>query len=119
MPYAKAGDVKLYYESAGDGTPFVLHAHDHLSYMPFQVPYFSQFYRIIVFDRRGTGRSDDPPGPWSPADFARDLRGLMDDLGIEQAIVGGNSLGGVISSQFGADYPGRALALVVGHTTPY
>src|SRR5215217_5663331 len=89
MPYAKAGDVKLYYESAGDGTPFVLHAHDHLSYMPFQVPYFSQFYRVIVFDRRGTGRSDDPPGPWTPADLAADVRNLMDALDIGKAIVGG------------------------------
>ncbi|MDP9356877.1 MAG: alpha/beta hydrolase [Chloroflexota bacterium] len=119
MPYANAGDVKLYYESTGEGTPLILHGHGHLNWMIFQVPYFSQFYRVIVFDRRGTGRSDDPPGPWTPADFARDLRGLMDDLGIEQAIVGGNSLGGVISSQFGLDYPDRALALIVGHTAPY
>lgn len=119
MPYANADGVKLYYESAGEGTPLILHGHGHMAWMPFQVPYFSQFYRIIVFDRRGTGRSDDPPGPWTPADFARDLRGLMDDLGIDKAIVGGNSLGGVISSQFGVDYPDRALALIVGHTTPY
>lgn len=119
MPYANADGVRLYYESAGEGTPLILHGHGHMGWMIFQVPYFSQYYRIIVFDRRGTGRSDNPPGPWSPADFARDLRGLMDDLGIEKAIVGGNSLGGVISSQFGLDYPDRALALIVGHTTPY
>jgi len=87
--------------------------------MVFQAPYFSQHYRVITFDRRGTGRSDDPPAPWSIADFARDLRNLMDALDIEKAIVGGNSLGGVISSQFGADYPDRALALIVGHTTPH
>ena len=74
---------------------------------------------MIVFDRRGTGRSDDPPGPWTPADLARDVRNLMDALGIDQAIVGGNSLGGVVSSQFGLDYPDRALALIVGHTVPY
>jgi pimeloyl-ACP methyl ester carboxylesterase len=87
--------------------------------MVFQVPYFSQFYKVIVFDRRGTGRSDDPPGPWTPADLARDLRNLLDALGVERAIVGGNSLGGVVSSQFGLDYPDRALALIVGQTVPY
>lgn len=119
MPYVNADGVRLYYESAGEGLPLILHAHHHMPWMPFQVPYFSQFYRVIVFDRRGTGRSDNPPGPWSPADFARDIRNLMDQLEIEKAIVGGISLGGVTSSQFGIDYPDRALALIVGHTTPY
>lgn len=119
MPYANAGNVKLYYESVGEGTPLILHAHHHRKYLPFQVPYFAQFYRVIVFDRRGTGRSDDPPGPWSAADLARDIRGLMDDLGIDKAVVGGISLGGVVSSQFGLDYPDRSLALIVGHTVPY
>jgi pimeloyl-ACP methyl ester carboxylesterase len=119
LPYAHAGNVKLYYESLGEGTPLILHAHHHRKYLPFQAPYFAQFYRTIVFDRRGAGRSDDPPGPWSTADLARDIRGLMDAHGIEQAIVGGISLGGVVSAQFGLDHPDRALGLVVGHTVPY
>ncbi|HET9016833.1 MAG TPA: alpha/beta hydrolase [Thermomicrobiaceae bacterium] len=119
MPYVDASGVRLYYESAGEGTTLILHGHGHLAWMPFQVPYFSQFYRVIVFDRRGTGRSDDPPGPWSAADLARDIKHLMDALGIERAIVGGASLGGVVSSQFGLDFPDRSLALIVGHTVPY
>jgi 3-oxoadipate enol-lactonase len=119
MPYANAAGIKLYYEVIGEGSPLILHAHHHQSYMPFQVPYFSQFYRVVVFDRRGTGRSDIPPGPWAAADLAADVRNLMDALGIDQAVVGGNSLGGVVSAQFGLDYPDRALALVVGHTVPY
>ena len=53
------------------------------------------------------------------ADFARDLRGLMDALGIERAIVGGSSLGGIITAQFALDYPERVQAIIVGHTTPY
>ena len=119
MPHVDAGGVRLFYESAGEGTPLILHGHGHMGWMVFQVPYFSQFYRVIVFDRRGTGRSDDPPGPWSTADLARDIRNLMDALDIDKAIVGGASLGGVVSSQFGLDYPDRALGLIVGHTTPY
>lgn len=119
MAYAMAGEVRLYYESLGEGTPFILHAHHHRKYLTFQVPYFAQFYRVIVFDRRGTGRSDDPPGPWTAADLARDIRNLMDALEIEKAIVGGISLGGVVSAQFGLDYPERSLALIVGHTVPY
>lgn len=119
MPYANAGGVKLYYERAGEGPTLILQGHGHMSWMVGQVPYFSQFYDVIVFDRRGTGRSDDPPGPWSAADLARDVRNLMDALEIDKAIVGGASLGGVVASQFGLDYPDRALALIVGHTVPY
>jgi pimeloyl-ACP methyl ester carboxylesterase len=119
MPYAINGDVKLYYESAGEGTPLILHAHHHSAYMPFQVSYFSQFYRVIALDRRGCGRSFDPPGPWTATDLARDIRDLMDALEIERAIVGGISLGGVVSSQFGLDFPERTLGLVVAGTVPY
>jgi len=119
VPRIDADGVELFYESLGEGTPLVLQAHDHSPWLFFQAPYFSQFYRVITFDRRGTGRSASPPGPWSMADFARDLRGLLDALGIERAIIGGSSLGGIITAQFGLDYPDRTLALIVGHTVPY
>src|SRR5579875_200087 len=119
MPYADAGGVRLFYETAGVGTPLILQGHALLAWMPFQVPYFSQFFQVVVFDRRGTGRSDNPPEPWTIADFARDVRCLMDVLEIDRAIVGGNSLGGIIAAQFGVDYPDRAHALVIGHTVPH
>ena len=119
MPRVDAGGVELYYESAGEGTPLVLHAHHHSAWMPYQLPYFAQFYRVITFDRRGTGRSACPPAPWTMADLARDVKNLLDALDIERAIVGGASLGGAISCQFGLDYADRALALIVGHTVPY
>jgi pimeloyl-ACP methyl ester carboxylesterase len=119
MPRIDAGGVELYYESLGEGTPLVLQGHDHSPWLFFQAPYFSQQYRFLTFDRRGTGRSADPPGSWTIADFARDLRAFLDALGIERAIVGGSSLGGIITAQFAVDYPGRALALVIGHTVPY
>lgn len=119
MPRIDAGGVELFYESVGEGTPFILQAHHHIAWMPYQATYFSQYYRVITFDRRGTGRSASPDGDWSIADFARDLKHLMDALEIERAIVGGASLGGVIACQFGLDYPERALALILGHTVPY
>ncbi len=119
MPRVMAGDVELYYESVGEGTPFVLQAHDHTPWLFAQAPVFSQRYRVLVYDRRGTGRSASPPGPWSAADLANDLAAFLDALGIERAIVGGSSLGGVVTAQFAVDHPGRALALVIGHTVPY
>jgi pimeloyl-ACP methyl ester carboxylesterase len=119
MPRIDAAGIELFYESVGEGTPLILQAHHHISWMPYQASYFSQYYRVITFDRRGTGRSASPEGDWSIADFARDVAQLMDALDIDRAIVGGASLGGVISCQFGLDYPDRALALILGHTVPY
>jgi pimeloyl-ACP methyl ester carboxylesterase len=47
------------------------------------------------------------------------MRALMDALGIDKAIVGGSSLGGIITAQFAVDYPERLQAMIVGHTQPY
>jgi 3-oxoadipate enol-lactonase len=119
MSRVMAGDVELYYESLGEGTPLVLQGHDHTPWLFGQAPVFSQRYRVLVYDRRGTGRSSSPDGDWSAADLANDLVRFLDALAIERAIIGGSSLGGVITAQFAVDHPERALALVIGHTVPY
>lgn len=119
MPRVTAGPVELYYESLGEGMPMVLQAHDHTPWLFAQAPVFSQRYRFLTYDRRGTGRSSSPRGEWTAADLANDLAAFLDALGIERAIVGGASLGGVVTAQFAVDHPGRALALVIGHTVPY
>ena len=119
MPRIDADGVELFYESLGEGTPLILHGHDHTPWLFFQAPIFSQTYRFITFDRRGTGRSASPAGEWTVADFARDIRNLLDALHIDRAIVGGSSLGGIVSAQFAVDYPERLLGFIVGHTGPY
>ncbi len=119
MPRASADGVELYYESLGEGTPIVFQAHDHTPWLFFQAPVFSQRYRVLTYDRRGTGRSSSPAGDWSAADLAHDLAAFLDAVGIERAIIAGSSLGGVVTAQFGLDHPDRAQALVIGHTVPY
>ncbi len=119
MPRVSAGDLELFYESLGEGTPMVLQGHDHTPWLFGQAPVFSQRYRVLVYDRRGTGRSSSPDGDWTAADLANDLVAFLDALAIERAIIGGSSLGGVITAQLAVDHPERALALIIGHTVPY
>jgi pimeloyl-ACP methyl ester carboxylesterase len=69
--------------------------------------------RVLAFDNRGVGESDQPPGAYGLTDFARDVRELMRELDIEQAHIVGHSLGGMVAEQFALHYPGAALSLVL------
>src|SRR6185436_17147830 len=51
-------------------------------------------FQALVPDNRGTGRSDVPRGPYSMADFADDLAGVLDDADVDKAYVCGISMGG-------------------------
>lgn len=53
-------------------------------------------YRLILPDLRGFGDSDAPDGPYSMDLFADDIVELMNELGIERAVVGGMSMGGYV-----------------------
>jgi pimeloyl-ACP methyl ester carboxylesterase len=68
--------------------------------------------RVLAVDLRGRGKSDAPDGPYDVATHASDVVGLMDELGIERAIVGGHSFGGLISYYLAANHPDRVDRLV-------
>ena len=117
MPTAKVNGINIYYESHGDGFPLVFAygiGGNTTEWEP-QVPVFSQRYRFIVWDPRGHGRSECPPNAdqYTQEIFAQDLKGLLDHLGIQQAYVGGLSMGGGIATRFTFLYPERVAALLV------
>jgi 3-oxoadipate enol-lactonase len=71
--------------------------------------------RILLPDLRGFGDSD-LDGSYSIADLADDVAGLLDQLGIERAVVGGVSMGGYVSLAFAALHARRLLGLVLADT---
>ncbi len=75
-------------------------------------------FQVLVPDNRGTGRSDVPAGPYSMADFADDLAGVLDDAAVERAYVCGISMGGMIAQNFALRHPDRVQGLVLMATTP-
>jgi pimeloyl-ACP methyl ester carboxylesterase len=120
LPRINVNGVGIYYDTNGleDNIPLIFTGHGRKGWM-WQIQYFSEYYYVITHDRRGTGFSDDPPSEWTIEDYVKDLKGLLDHLGIEKAIVGGSSLGGAVSCLFGLDYPERVLALILNGQVYY
>lgn len=77
------------------------------------VPRLSNRYRVLTYDLYGHGDSVSPPAKPSLTLFAEQLRGLLDELGIECCALIGFSLGGMINRRVAMDYPERVSALVI------
>jgi pimeloyl-ACP methyl ester carboxylesterase len=80
---------------------------------------FAQYGRVIMYDRPAFGLTERPmPEDWVENPYGMKanvelLRGLMDALGIEKAILVGNSAGGGVSVAFGLEYPERVESLIL------
>jgi pimeloyl-ACP methyl ester carboxylesterase len=115
MPGARVNGISLYYEVHGEGPRLALiEGVGYHSWMWYrQIPEFSQHFRTLVYDNRGVGRSDKPPGPYTHVQNADDLSGLLDALGWERTHVLGVSMGGFIAQEFALKYPERLDKLVL------
>src|SRR5688500_4270784 len=71
--------------------------------------------RVITIDLLGHGRSDRPPdmGHCSMACFGQQVVGLLAHLGIDQAVIGGTSLGANTTLTVAKDAPERVKGMVV------
>lgn len=120
MAHLRVGDVSLYYEMRGQGEPLLLiHGLGSSSRdWEYQVPFFARDYEVVVYDVRGHGQSDKPPGPYSVPLFTRDLAGLIEGLEIAPAHVVGISMGGMIGLELVVDRPDLVRSLVVVNSVP-
>jgi len=77
---------------------------------------FADEYRVVIFDARGSGASEDKP-PYSHDQWAADVDAIRDWLGAEKIVMAGGSYGGFISMEYAIRYPDRVLALVLRDTS--
>ena len=110
---------RMYYEQSGrrDGVPVVfLHGGPGAGASPVHRQFFDPaFYRIVVLDQRGAGRSTPLgclDGNTTPK-LIEDLERLRRHLGIERWLVFGGSWGSTLAIAYAEQHPGRCLGLVL------
>ena len=120
--YALSGHLNIAYQVFGDGpvdlvvTPGSVSNLDWIWDSPMMSRHFrryTEFARVITFDKRGTGLSDRDAGVPSLAERIDDLRAVMDAAGSTRAVIMGVSQGGSMAVQFAADHPERVSALIL------
>ena len=121
--FAEINGLQVHYKIAGRGQPTLMLLHGFgvsvFSWREVMEP-LSKIGMVIAFDRPAFGLTERPlPGQWvgeSPysAEYQVELTvGLLDTLGVERAILVGNSAGGATSMLTALTYPERVQALVL------
>lgn len=115
MPKVSVNDLSFYYESHGEGEDLILisgYSADHSIWAPV-VAQLAQHYRVIVFDNRGVGETDEPTQGFSLNTLAQDVVDLMGALKIERAHICGHSMGGRVAPYIALNYPDKVNKLIV------
>ena len=118
MPNATINNFRIHYERGGSGQLLVL-LHgigSNARSWQHQLQGLADEYDVVAWDMRGYGSSSDPVAPYTMADVASDLAGLLDHLGFEKAHVGGLSMGGVVAQEFYRYFADRVRSLILADT---
>lgn len=115
MEKIKVNDIELAYDRRGKGIPLVLlhgfpldhHLWDDIT------PLLEDRFDLILPDLRGFGESTTVDAQYSMDDYASDIVGLLDQLGIQKAAVAGHSMGGYVVLAFAKLYPERVRGLAL------
>src|SRR5437763_6576698 len=122
--YARSGGVAIAYQLVGEGETDLLYVPGWVSNLVYgwEIPHPRMFYerlaesfRLILFDKRGTGLSD--LGGHFPALETRmdDVRAVLDAVGSSSAVLLGSHDGCSMAALYAATYPERTRALVLFH----
>ena len=122
MPKLIRSGVEIFYTVDGKG-PAVLLTHGFCGSSTMwraQIEALKSRYTVITWDMRGHAQSNSPKqsSAYSMALSLTDMNGILDACGVERAVIGGFSLGGLMSLDFYLEYPQRVSGLVLVDTGP-
>jgi pimeloyl-ACP methyl ester carboxylesterase len=122
--YARSGDVSIAYQMVGDGPIDLLYVPGWISHLDlsWEEPSLARVlrrlavgFRLIMFDRRGTGLSERVPEDDLPTLEGRwdDVRAVLDAAGSEQPAIFAQGYGCPLAISFAASHPERTRALIL------
>lgn len=115
MPTANVNGFEMYFEEHGSGEPIVFHhgfTGSHDAFLPI-AERLRDRYRCVLVDARGAGDSERAETGYSIEQYAADVVGLADHLGLDRFAYVGHSLGGGVGFQLGLDHGDRLTRLVL------
>ena len=100
--------------TGGEGFPVVmLHGFPQSSYeWRHLLPALGAHFRVIAPDLRGMGDSREQNTGQDRRTLATDIKGLLDALEIDRAVIVGHDYGGAVAQRFALDFPGAIERLV-------
>jgi 3-oxoadipate enol-lactonase len=119
VPLVEANGIKLYYEVNGRGEPLLLMAPTGWPGSVWdleQVPFFAPRFRVITYDQRGIGHSDQPDEEYTTELLADDALALLHAINAVPAHVLGFSMGGRIAQLMAHKEPSAIRSLVLAGT---
>ncbi|MGW4243969.1 alpha/beta fold hydrolase [Nocardia sp. NPDC004722] len=124
MPYVRSGSATVHFNfdqhrnTVSGSAPTLLLAHgffmDESMFEPMREPLAAAGINLVTIDARCHGRTQSPDGePFSYWDLAADGLAVLDELGIEKAVVGGMSQGGYAALRMALLAPERVQGLAL------
>jgi class 3 adenylate cyclase/pimeloyl-ACP methyl ester carboxylesterase len=124
IKYVRNGGVAIAYQVVGDGEVDLVYVTDYVSNLVYgwEYPAMRSFYerlarsfRLILFDKRGTGLSDHGGQFASLETRMEDLHAVLNAAGSANPVIFGANEGSGMAAMFAASYPERTRALVLFH----
>jgi pimeloyl-ACP methyl ester carboxylesterase len=121
--FVEVNGVTVHYKEMGQGEPVFILLHgfgaSEYSWREVMEP-LSSSGRVIAYDRPAFGLTERPmegnwtgTNPYSVQGNVELLDGLMDELGVDKAILVGNSAGGEVAAAYAIEHPERVQGLVL------
>lgn len=120
VPTAVCHGVELYYERLGRG-PRLLYCNGSGATLESVRPLLgilASRFDLLAFDYRGMGASAPVTEPYTMADVAADVAGLLDLLGWDRTALAGLSFGGMVAQECAVSFPERLDRLALLATSP-
>jgi pimeloyl-ACP methyl ester carboxylesterase len=116
LPQIEINGVKINYVFEGTGFETIIFIHglgESLESWRHQINFFSKKFKVIALDLRGHGKSSIPKKKIEIGDFAEDVKGLLDHLGVKKAHFCGLSMGALVLFEIYKRYPDYFLSMIL------